>query len=214
MMKILWSIRNRYFLISIGILLMILGAAVGFFIGHGDKSSNPEKPVLARPQANDSRTFFWEIYPDLVITTTGQKINRNITLLDSNDVSRSFFNVSKDFPLLVFRYSKFDCQACVKQVLNKLTKLFAGNEERVCILVDGYDARELRITYGKKALKFPIYILESENLGLSLENKNLPFLFLLENSQLSVNRVFVPFKEYAKQTDVYLEHMHNLMTFP
>jgi|SRR5690606_13112165 len=202
------SKKNRYILIIIGMLLIAFSFSLGRF-------SNNLVPGKEAPQnkasvpISDNRTFFWEIYPDLIIPNSGKKINDCLSLLDSNDRNIQLADALNDFPILLFRYSKFDCHICVNQVLQKLSKLFKGNEGKVCLLVDGYTAREMRIKYRDKAWKFPIYILD-EKLGLSLENKNLPFMFVFENNRLEVNKIFVPFKEHSSQTDMYLQ---NIVTY-
>ena len=192
----------------------LIAIALGFGLGKTNsnfiKIENENTPPS--PSVNDNRSFFWEIYPELVIPSTGRKINGNISLVDSNLNVMPLFGVLKDFPILILRYSKFDCDVCVNQVLDKLTKQFEGNEEKICILVDGYSARELRLKYRGRSLKFPIYILKDEKLGLSLENKNLPFLFVFKDSHLDVDKIFVPFKEHSEQTDVYIEQIVQYMS--
>lgn len=153
---------------------------------------------------NDNRTFFWEIYPELVIPNSGKKINDRLSLIDSNSVVKSLAEVSDGETILIFRFSKFDCNVCVDQVILKLAKLFQNKEKQIVLLVDGYSPRELRLKFKNRAWKFPIYILEKEKLGLSLENKNLPFLFILKAGTYEVNKIFIPFKEHQGQTDSYL----------
>ncbi len=200
------SNKHKYLLIMTGVFVAILGFGLGRFSGHPAPDHEPRENKVPAP-ISDNRTFFWEIYPELIIPNTGKKINSNLSLLDSNDRSIPLAKLPADFPLLVFRYSKFDCHVCVNQVLQKLAKLFKGREKQVCLLVDGYSARELRIKYKDSGLTFPIYILDKDKLGLSMENKNLPFLFTFENRNFQVNKIFVPFKEHSGQTDTYLQNI-------
>ncbi|MEC3879732.1 hypothetical protein [Parapedobacter sp. 10938] len=210
MMKTEIYTKYRYVWLTISILTaMALGFGLGKTKNNFIENENENTPPPA--SVNDNRTFFWEIYPELVIPSTGREIDGNISLVDSNLNVTPLIGVLKDFPILVLRYSKFDCHVCVNQVLDKLVKRFEGNEEKVCLLVDGYSARELRLKYRGKSLKFPIYILEDEKLGLSLENKNLPFLFVFKDFDLDVDKIFVPFKEHSEQTDTYLEHVFQYM---
>ncbi|MEC3881178.1 hypothetical protein [Parapedobacter sp. 10938] len=201
------SNRHKHILLITGLLLILLGFGLGRFSSNETKSNNEQQNVPHSAPVNDNRTFFWDIYPELVIPNAGQEINGNLTLLDSNNTIISLADISADFPILVFRYSKFDCHLCVDQILDKLTRLFKVEEKKVCILVDGYSSRELRIKYKGSAWKFPIYILDKEKLGLKLENKNLPFLFVLKNKNLEVSKIFVPFKEHSRQTDTYLQNI-------
>lgn len=200
------SNKKRYLSIIVGALLIALGFSLGWFSVSFVENREPEEkrfPAIA----NDNRTFFWDIYPDLVIPNLGKKISGDLNLLDSNGTVISLAEIPNNFPLLVLRYSKFDCHICVNQVLSKLNALFEGKENHICLFVDGYTARDLRLSYKDSDLNFPIYILENEKLGLNIENKNLPFMFMFESKDFEINKIFIPFKEHSRQTDIYLQQI-------
>lgn len=190
---------KEFFLLTIVVCLFQLVACVDSGRKGQSEEASQSVPV------NDNRTFFWEIYPELVIPNSGRKINDRLSLTDSNSMVRPLADISTGKSILIFRFSKFDCNVCIDQVILKLTELFSDKESGVCLLVDGYSPRELRLKFKDRSWKFPIYILEKEKLGLSLENKNLPFLFVLSTDTYEVNKIFIPFREYPHQTDSYLQ---------
>ena len=188
------------------VLLMAIGFGLGY-ISTGFNAFKKGDKEIVLPEPSDNRTFFWSIYPELLIPDMGRKIEGSLTVRDLNDNAITLSRLLDDFPRLVVRYSKFDCHVCVDQVLDKLSVLFKGSENKVLLLVDGYSARELRIKYKERKMNFPIYTLQNKNLGLKLENKNLPFLFVFESGALEVNKIFVPFKEHGSETDQYLQNV-------
>ncbi|MEC3880924.1 hypothetical protein [Parapedobacter sp. 10938] len=166
---------------------------------------------IHRNMESDNRTFFWEIYPELVIPNAGKVINKSLHIKDSNDSETTVEDLSERSPLLVFRYSQYDCNLCIDQVLQKLHAIYEGDEDKVCLIVDGMTGREFRLKYKNRKMNFSSYFVADDNLGLSLENKNLPFLFVLSDDA-RVNKVFVPFKEYPNQTDAYLKNIKAILS--
>ncbi|WP_433900471.1 hypothetical protein [Sphingobacterium puteale] len=161
--------------------------------------------------ASDNGNFFWDIYPELVIPNTGKTVEEQLNIVDINNNKISIKKLSSKQPLLVFRYSQYDCHLCINQVLNKLQTFFAGSEHHVCMIIDGMNPRDFRIKYKDLGLKIQPYFIEEQNLGLSLENKNLPFLFVLSPDPLRVDKIFIPFKEYPHQTDAYLKNVKSIL---
>lgn len=160
---------------------------------------------------SDERTLFWDIYPELVIPNAGKAIDKSLLIKDLNDGKITVEELSKRSPLLVFRYSQYDCHLCIDQVLEKLHTIYEGEEDKVCLIIDGMAGREFRLKYKNRKMDFPSYFVIDDNLGLSLENKNLPFLFVLSSDAL-VNKVFVPFKEFPNQTDAYLRNIKAVLS--
>jgi len=166
---------------------------------------NPVQKSVKHIPSGDNKSLFWDIYPELVIPNLGKKIDSGIGLKDLNNEHVSIERVLKSGSFLVFRYSRYDCNLCVDQLLEKLHVFFKGSESRVCLMIDGMTEREFKIKYGSKGIKFPVFFLDN-NLGLSLENKNLPFLFVL-SPDFRADKIFVPFKEFPRQTDAYLKNI-------
>ncbi len=78
------------------------------------------------------------------------------------------------------------------------------------ILTDYRNERDFLIIQKYYKHKNPVYNLGVKNLGLSIENKNLPFLFIL-TKDLRVTKIFVPFNEIPYQTAEYITYAYNLL---
>lgn len=141
-----------------------------------------------------------------MVPNLGRLVDSKLEIKNLDDVNVSVRSLVKEKPILVFRYSRYDCQLCVNQVLDRLRNIFRDEEHRVCLIVDGMSERDFKIKYKNSEIKFLAYFVENKNLGLSLENKNLPFLFVLTTGT-KVEQIFIPFKEYPNQTDAYLRNV-------
>ncbi|WP_257670431.1 hypothetical protein [Parapedobacter tibetensis] len=201
------SKTKRHILILYGLLAIALVAlGVGLPRWSGETDVGVQKEM-----ESDERTFFWEIYPELVIPNAGKAIDKSLHIKDLNDGEITVKDLSERSPLLVFRYSQYDCHLCVDQVLEKLHTIYEGDEDKVCLIIDGMAGREFRLKYKNRKMNFLSYFVVDNSLGLSLENKNLPFLFVL-SGDARVNKVFVPFKEFPDQTDAYLRNIKALLS--
>lgn len=195
--------------------LLILYCILAFtllLLGYGllRQPAEPEVKVN-KGTKSDNRMFFWEIYPELVVPNTGKVIDKTLRLRDKKGEDITVQDLSKKMPFLVFRYSRYDCQLCVDQVLGKLQTVFEGVEDQVCLIIDGMTEREFRLRYKDRNIGFLTYFVFDDNLELSLENKNLPFLFVL-SPETMVDKIFIPFREYPNQTDAYLKNIKVILS--
>lgn len=180
-------------------------------IGYGLlRSADEPEGSRAQNTKSDNRTFFWDIYPELVIPNTGKVIDKKLKLRSQQEEDIAVRELSREAPLLVFRYSRFDCQLCIDQVLDKLHAVFEEDNLKVRLIIDGMTGREFRMKYKEREMNFSAYFLSTDNLNLSLENKNLPFLFVL-SKDAKVDKIFIPFREYPNQTDAYLKNIKSLL---
>jgi|GEM_PF-1177012 len=194
--------KNKHILILYSVLALAL-LAIGYELLQPTGETNVKKD---KSSLSDNRTFFWEIYPELVIPNAGKIIDKELKLRDQHDAEISIQEILKKAPLLVFRYSRYDCDLCIDQVLGKLKPVFKGYEQKVCLIIDGMTEREFRMKYKDREISFSAYFVAKDNLGLSLENKNLPFLFVL-TEEVKANQIFIPFREHPGQTDTYLKNI-------
>lgn len=203
------KVKKSY--IFVFFLLLLIGMLCFFAL------RNKQKDVPAQHRRSelgkvphDNKVFFWDIYPELIIPNSGKNLSAAIKVHDLNGKELQLQDISPSFPVLVFRYSQYDCHLCVDQVLEKMGRVFEGDENKVWLIVDGMTARDFRIKYKERDIRFQTYLIVEGNLGLTLENKNMPFLFTLEPASFQVNKIFVPFKEFPDQTDTYLNKIKEL----
>lgn len=196
--------KTHIFILYFVLIITFVLIGISWFPQSKGKAKNGIK-------TSDNRNFFWDIYPELIIPNTGKIIKDQPDIVDINSNKKSINELSPKLPLLIFRYSQYDCHLCINQVLDKLQTVFRGNEDHVCLIIDGMTPRDFRIKYKDLSLKIQPYFIDGQNLGLSLENKNLPFLFLLSPDPLRVDKIFIPFKEHPHQTDAYLTNVESIL---
>jgi hypothetical protein len=103
-------------------------------------------------------------------------------------------------PVLILRYSAFNCNSCIDFCLSKLEQYFPNykNDKHLMFIYSNYPKN-----YKTDFLQ--TLNLEKENLGLYTEDANLPFLFVLHKG--IVNHVFVPDGKYPEHYDLYLKEI-------
>jgi len=112
--------------------------------------------------------------------------------------------LDKDFsvnrPVLVFRYSAYNCNVCTEFGIKKLEENFSdykNNADLLFILSDF--PLDNKIEYSN------FIDLNKERLGIPLENANLPFFFMLIGGH--VQHVFIPDSNLPEYTDIYLKEV-------
>lgn len=154
---------------------------------------------------NKLKGSFWDIYPQLVIASDGMQLDKNIVVKDAKNNEYSLSQLVGNKSKLVFRYSVRDCDICIDSVFYILNR-YKENKglSDVIILTDSYSERDFILKMKYTESPFVVYDISPKGLSLALENRNLPFLFLLGKDFRAV-KFFTPFKELSGKTDEYLD---------
>jgi hypothetical protein len=126
-----------------------------------------------------------------------ESVINNNTMIDlSGQPWKSKENIPSDKPILVFRYSALSCNVCIEFGYNKLKEYFTDYKDNnhLLVIVSDYPAQY------KVDLNF--IHLNKGKLNLPVEDSNQPFYFVLVDNR--VQNIFIPEKNYAEYTDVYL----------
>ncbi|MDR9418794.1 hypothetical protein [Gracilimonas sp.] len=112
---------------------------------------------------------------------------------------------------LFFNFSDINCTTCINQEVKNI-KLFSDSVgvDRIVLLANYRNERALTIFKRMNGLKNKIYNLDSSTLGLPIENYNLPFYFIANESGIA-KHVFVPEKERADLSRKYYQSMISKM---
>jgi hypothetical protein len=104
-----------------------------------------------------------------------------------NEKYIELYNLKMDFPILVFRFSLFNCTVCVNFALQKLQKHFQDftTNSRIILIYDDENMRVSESMFGK----MPYVTKDRYILGLPMEKSNTPFIFLLD-SDMKAKTVF------------------------
>lgn len=150
---------------------------------------------------------FYEAYNAYIFRDEGTKL-KAITLKDPDLKTHQLKDVLKK-NTLIFRFSANDCDMCFKSVVSAIQKnIKAKALDNVVIIFDEYDDREFMIHAEQLQLPIRMYKID-DSFGLSIEHKNLPFLFMVSEN-MTVEKLFIPFKEVPTYTEAYLNYVKTL----
>lgn len=153
------------------------------------------------------KSAFYNLYPTLVIPSDHKLVSAKTLVKTPEGQSRSLKELVGNKPRLILRYSHIDCEVCVDSVVSQIHRITKREKlPELLILTDIYTERDFLIKTRNKKYAFATYGLPGTNLGLPLENKNLPFLFVL-TPDFKATKIFVPFKEVPYQTTEYLKEI-------
>jgi hypothetical protein len=126
--------------------------------------------------------------------------------MDENGVKSNIHDIIKnDNQTLIVRLSEYNCQSCVRSLIENIKKTFSENDlKKVIFLLDYKDVVNInffkRITKIEKTYKLNGQITPSDQL-------NVPYLFCLTKDGI-VNKVFIPQEgPNEKLTKIYLNYI-------
>lgn len=159
----------------------------------------------------DLKVAFWNTYPTLVIPNDGKRISESVLLKDIAGKSFPLGELIRGESKLIFRYSYIDCGVCIDSVISQIQEITKLDKlDDLIIITDSYSDRDFVIKNKRNDHPYPVYNISNSNLGISLEGKNLPFLFVVD-SELRASKFFIPIKEVPYQTEQYLAYIFEFL---
>lgn len=122
------------------------------------------------------------------------------------DESRNEIQLSKLLDgkeTLVFKFSSSNCSTCIQSGFSALRKI-AKNipRERLIILADKSNRREVQALSNSMGLDYPIYLADDNAFSHMLRDENVPFVFVI-GEDLRMKDLFIPMKELPDYSDMY-----------
>lgn len=104
---------------------------------------------------------------------------------------------------LVFKFSSSNCSTCIQSGFSALRKI-ARNipRERLIILADKSNRREVQALSNSMGLDYPIYLADDNAFSHMLRDENVPFVFVI-GEDLRMKDLFIPMKELPDYSDMY-----------
>ena len=122
------------------------------------------------------------------------------------DESRNEIQLSKLLEgkeTLVFKFSSSNCSTCIQSgfsALRKIAKIIP--RERLIILADKSNRREVKALSNSMGLDYPIYLVDDNAFSHILRDENVPFVFII-GEDLRMKDLFIPMKELPDYSDMY-----------
>ena len=122
---------------------------------------------------------------------------------ESGDVSSLAALVSGK-PLLFLRYSQLNCNLCVDHSLNYLKTIADSiGSDNIVILASYNTMRELALFKRVNQIRFPVYRIEDNSLGIPADKYSFPFLFIT-NKSLTATHLHIPDKDVPQLDRILL----------
>lgn len=102
-------------------------------------------------------------------------------------------------PVLICRFSSLSCKSCVNFIEKKIKQHFTNIDSEPILFIEFEGGKESYLN-GIRCIN-----IESNKIGLSIEETNLPFLFLLIDNK--VQHFFLPDINFPEYTDLYLQNI-------
>lgn len=186
--------RNKLIIISVILLTILLAFDVYFMFSKQNSNCLSERINQKNIDIKIFQNQVSKYYSNELLNIKNCKLYLNNKPLI---LSNKFF----DKPVLVFRFSIFNCSECVHFALNKLKQNlhdFATND-RIILIYDDNNMRVSESMFGK----MPYVTKERNIMGIPMENSNIPFMFILD-TEMKVKHFFIPEKGMPELTDEYL----------
>lgn len=111
-------------------------------------------------------------------------------------------------PKLVVRYSDVNCNTCVDSLFTSLAEFSDRiGEQNVIIMASYHNRRDLFVWKRLNNIRYNVFQVPHDQMGLEIERKNIPFVFILLPGKGAVHQIFLPMKENTERTRVYLEYI-------
>ena len=148
------------------------------------------------------------------INDNGKTINDELTLSIGPDDSKNvkFENLLVNEYTYVIDLGHLDCFACmqgVKNILSPVTNFINSYGSKVAVLAEYRTQEDVEVLKRLTNLEVEIYNKNENTLGLEIEDKIAPYIFLVDKN-LIVNNVFVPIEEFPELTSLYFTYTGNI----
>jgi hypothetical protein len=122
-------------------------------------------------------------------------------ILDEDGKKLNIENLSSQFPILIFRFSKVDCSECVVKQIGLIKKLMHNDKIRYMMICDYSNKRNLGLFKRVNSITNTVY--DCDKL---IENEiKTPFFCLYFNGYIS--NIFFPDDDFPELTESYLNEI-------
>ncbi len=182
--------------ILIVLLLSVIILLVTF--QKNNTSSNCTENIIKQKQIDVNH--FQKLIISNLYKNEFKPVNDCLLFFDNDSVS--LMEISAYHPILVFYATYYNCTLCIDHISQHLKKHFMDYTTNPHIAIIYYDTNK---TISNSIFdKTPFVTLEKAPLSLPMENRNMPFLFVLDKDMMA-KMVFIPDKGMPELTDEYLK---------
>lgn len=197
--------------ISIFTITLLVSLALNIYSFTNDHDHESDIPGQLRGEIDSLRYLStlernYAVWP---VSDNGKMLNAQLTF-HSDSAGRfnlpDFLARAVTSPKLVVRYSDVNCNTCVDSLFTSLAGFSDRiGEENVIIMASYHNRRDLFVWKRLNNIRYNVFQVPHDQMGLEIEKKNIPFVFILLPGNGAVHQIFLPMKENTERTRVYLE---------
>lgn len=197
----------KYYKLLLALCAMTIVASILVFL-----FMKKDKSVTATPVSEDAITkadqnlkaSMWENYVPYIIEDDYKQLSPKSTLTDTINKVYSLNEVNSKKYKLVVRYSYIDCETCVNAIMKQISAAGEQNsiKDAIAITTSTSD-RDFLIRARETQWPIKLYNVTNGDIGLYMENKNFPFMFVLTPDGHAI-KIFTPAKEIPAQIKQYI----------
>ncbi|WP_429384910.1 hypothetical protein [Mucilaginibacter sp. UYCu711] len=164
-------------------------------------------PINENVYANalkEAKVVLWDSYVPLIVEDDYKQLNPKTPFIDTTNKTFTLSDITAKKYKLVMRYSFVDCDQCVNAVLKQIKEAAQQNSIKDAIAITtSASARDFLIRARETPCPVTLYNIPDGSVGLHMENRNFPFLFVLTPEGRAI-KIFMPAKENIGQLKEYL----------
>ena len=199
--------RNNSAYALIAVLLLIILFLYFYFLNKMTENENNQKSLFQYAAILSEKEDFLLSNFDLNYQMTGL-LAPELFCMITNTKGCQLSEMSKEKPVLIYRYTNKSCEECYIDALTELEKEIQNevleNRDFVKILCSHETERELMILRRTYKFSVPIYRIPSDAFSWVAEESHKPYYFVL-HPNMKISHIYVPDREFPDMNKQYLE---------
>lgn len=145
----------------------------------------------------------------LQFQSDGLYLDKNAKLITIDEDTIIISDILNKTPKVFYYYSELSCSVCFEEELRNLENASEKiGKENIILLVSFRKLRDITALIRIHQIDFKLYNLNFRPIGIPVEDYNVPFVFLADNTY-KINHLFIPSKEINNLSDMYYDIIYN-----
>jgi len=198
--------RKKFFILSIVLVFMIINLFNLLKISNLKTQIQDLTRSLNNTSNTDSVTIAILLSNQRLLSQNSYfKISRSLKLSKENGEEVVLSKLLDNEYKIVFRYSEFTCMDCIRKEMGNMKALSEKiGKNNILVLASFDNQRDFYINKRVNNIDLPIYNIPLKSLDNTIENFNIPYIFILDKD-CSVSNIFLPYRDMPHLTEEYFK---------
>jgi hypothetical protein len=191
-------------IITLSILAITASIVIFLLMRKNNQAAPPVAEDALTKAKQDQKAIMWDNYVPYIVEDDYKVLSSKASFTDTTSKVFKLDDIIAKRYKLVIRYSYIDCDLCVKKIMNVLKTVGAEQSLKDAIgFTNSNSDRDFLIRSRENVYPVKLYNVTDGSIGLYMENKNFPFMFVLTPEGRAI-KFFTPSKENPEQITNYL----------